>query len=74
MLNFRGRDDDSFSLLDQWSSRSPSSEESDSQGPDVSQTPQRQPDESKPDQNQPEVTRFYVRSHQRTLPDGRVIT
>eukprot|EP00971_Amphidinium_carterae_P264409 5245170-Amphidinium_carterae.1 len=74
MLNFRGRDDDSFSLVDQWSSRSPSSDESDSQGRDVSQTPHRQPDESQPDQNQPEVTRFYVRSHQRTLPDGRVIT
>eukprot|EP00971_Amphidinium_carterae_P228306 4528434-Amphidinium_carterae.1 len=63
-------------MVDQWSlsSRSVSPEVSDDQGWDVSQTPQSQPDQSQPDQNQPEVTRFYVREHQRTLPSGRVIT
>eukprot|EP00971_Amphidinium_carterae_P044762 880512-Amphidinium_carterae.1 len=58
MLNIRSRDDDSFSLVDQWSSRSPSSEESDNQGRDI---------------NQPEVTRVHVRAHQRILQDGRVV-
>eukprot|EP00971_Amphidinium_carterae_P248024 4924691-Amphidinium_carterae.1 len=69
MLNFSGRDEDSFSLVDQYSSRSVSSEESDDQGRVGDQ-----PDQSQPDQSQPEVTRIYVRTHQRTLPDGRVIT
>eukprot|EP00971_Amphidinium_carterae_P026976 531947-Amphidinium_carterae.1 len=55
MLNFRGRDDASFSLVDQWSSRSPSIlEESDSQGRDVNQTTQRQPNQRQPDQRQPD--------------------
>eukprot|EP00971_Amphidinium_carterae_P180883 3588139-Amphidinium_carterae.1 len=63
-------------MVDQWSlsSRSVSPKESDDQGRDVCQTPQRQPDQSQPNQNQPEVTRFYVREHQMTLPSGRVIT
>eukprot|EP00971_Amphidinium_carterae_P273804 5434318-Amphidinium_carterae.1 len=69
MLNFSGREVDSFSLVDQYSSRSVSSEESDSQGRVVNQ-----PDQSQADLSQPEVTRVYVRSHQRTLPDGRVMT
>eukprot|EP00971_Amphidinium_carterae_P278598 5530371-Amphidinium_carterae.1 len=60
-------------MVDQWSlsSRSVSPEESDDQGRVVNQE-----DRSQPDQNQPEVTddRIYVRSHQRTLPSGNVIT
>eukprot|EP00971_Amphidinium_carterae_P002701 53473-Amphidinium_carterae.3 len=58
MINFTGRDVDSFHLVDQDSSRSLSSEESEVQGRDLSQ---------------PEITRVQVRAHQRTLHDGRVV-
>eukprot|EP00971_Amphidinium_carterae_P206308 4093888-Amphidinium_carterae.1 len=58
MINFTGRDVDSFHLVDQDSSRSLSSEESAVQGRDLSQ---------------PEVIRVQVRAHQRTLQDGRIV-
>eukprot|EP00971_Amphidinium_carterae_P151480 3003398-Amphidinium_carterae.1 len=58
MDNFTGRDVDSFHLVDQNSSRSLSSGESEVQGRDL---------------NQPGVTRVQVRAHQRTFHDGRVV-
>eukprot|EP00971_Amphidinium_carterae_P204016 4048427-Amphidinium_carterae.3 len=58
MVNFSGRDVDSFHFVDENSSRLLSSEGSEVQGRDLSQ---------------PEVTRVQVRAHQRTLHDGRVV-
>eukprot|EP00971_Amphidinium_carterae_P344976 6485681-Amphidinium_carterae.1 len=58
MINFTGRDVDSFHLVDQDSSKSLSLEERKVQGRDLSQA---------------EVTRVQVRAHQWTLQDGRVV-